>query len=72
MSELFSPKLRGLIDALRCLPGVGPKSAQRMAFHLINSDRDAAHALSAALASAADDIGMCQRCVNCLFQSGRK
>lgn len=62
MSDLFSPRLRDLIDALRYLPGVGPKSAQRMAFHLLNTDRDAARGLASALSAAADDIGMCQRC----------
>lgn len=62
MSDLFSPRLRDLIDALRYLPGVGPKSAQRMAFHMLNTDRDATRALASALAAAADDIGMCARC----------
>ncbi|MEM6641101.1 MAG: hypothetical protein AAF610_14515, partial [Pseudomonadota bacterium] len=42
-----------LIDALRCLPGVGPKSAQRMAFHLLNQHRDEARTLAAALNGAA-------------------
>lgn len=62
MTDLFSPRLRELIDALRCLPGVGPKSAQRMAFHLLNTQRDAAVTLSGALAAAAEDVGLCTRC----------
>ena len=58
----LSPLLSQLIDTLRCLPGVGPKSAQRMAFHLMERDRDGARQLSAALIEAADGIGHCQRC----------
>ena len=62
MSEIYSPLLRDLIDALRCLPGVGPKSAQRMAFHLLNSQRAAARTLAKSLAAAADAIGHCSSC----------
>lgn len=51
-----------LIDALRCLPGVGPKSAQRMAFHLLNRDRAAAEQLGAAIADALGGIGRCATC----------
>ncbi len=51
-----------MIDALRRLPGVGPKSAQRMAFHLLERDRDGARKLSEALVSAADKVGHCRRC----------
>jgi recombination protein RecR len=58
----YSPSLARLIEALRILPGVGPKSAQRMAFHLLERDRDGARALSRALAEAADNVGHCQRC----------
>ena len=58
----YSPLLRRLIEALRCLPGVGPKSAQRMAFHLLERDRDGARSLAEALAGAADGVGHCQRC----------
>ncbi len=36
----FTPRLRELLSALRCLPGVGPKSAQRIAFHLLDKDRN--------------------------------
>ena len=54
--------LDGLIEALRRLPGVGVKSAQRMAFHLLQHDRDGARRLAAALAHAVDHMGHCQRC----------
>jgi recombination protein RecR len=58
----YPPALAQLIDALRCLPGVGPKSAQRMALHLLERERDAATKLSHAIAAALTGIGHCQRC----------
>ncbi|HWM28159.1 MAG TPA: recombination mediator RecR [Woeseiaceae bacterium] len=58
----FSPLLVRLIDALRCMPGVGRKSAQRIAFHLLERDRDGASQLSQALADAVGGIGHCRRC----------
>lgn len=51
-----------LIDALRCLPGVGPKSAQRMAFHLLQHDPAGAQRLGAALARALASVRRCARC----------
>ena len=51
-----------LIEALRCLPGVGPKSAQRMAYHLLERDRDGGRELASALFGAMDGIGNCTRC----------
>ena len=54
--------LERLIDALRRLPGVGVKSAQRMAWHLLQHDRAAAGALAHALQDAVERIGHCQRC----------
>lgn len=54
--------LAELIEALRRLPGVGVKSAQRMAFHLLQHDRDGALGLAAALQAAVRDIGHCERC----------
>ena len=57
-----SPRLAALIEALRTLPGVGPKSAQRMAFHLLQDGRPGARALSEALASALDSVARCRRC----------
>jgi recombination protein RecR len=58
----YTPTLARLIDSLRCLPGVGPKSAQRMAFYLLERDRDGGRALSQALAEALQHIGHCKRC----------
>ena len=58
----FSPLLMRLIEGLRCMPGVGQKSAQRIAFHLLERDRDGASALSAALSDAVAGIGHCGRC----------
>ena len=57
-----SPLLSELIDALRCLPGVGPKSAQRMAYHLLQRNRQGALQLAESLNKAADQIGQCQQC----------
>jgi recombination protein RecR len=54
--------LDALIQALRRLPGVGIKSAQRMAFHLLQHDREGARLLARALADAADHIRHCERC----------
>lgn len=58
----YSPRLTRLIDALRRLPGVGPKSAQRMAFHLLDRDRAAAAQLGTALGDALGGISRCSRC----------
>ncbi|MCH8180112.1 MAG: recombination protein RecR [Proteobacteria bacterium] len=54
--------LDALIDSLRCLPGVGQKSAQRMAYHLLQHDRGAALRLAQALQAAVSDVGHCSRC----------
>jgi recombination protein RecR len=56
------PSLDALIDALRRLPGVGLKSAQRMAFHLLQHDREGAAALALALQDAAQRVRHCERC----------
>jgi recombination protein RecR len=56
------PLLDQLIDSLRGLPGVGPKSAQRMAFHILQRDRAAGAKLAAVLGVAVESIGHCQRC----------
>lgn len=58
----YSPLLEELIESLRCLPGVGRKSAQRMAFHLLERDRNGASKLAKTLAEAAESIGRCTRC----------
>ncbi|SET80451.1 recombination mediator RecR [Thalassotalea agarivorans] len=60
----FSPKVQGLIEAFKCLPGVGAKSAQRMAFHLLERNRAGADALSEALSVAMRDVGHCRQCRN--------
>ena len=58
----YSPLLVRLIDGLRCMPGVGQKSAQRIAFHLLERDRDGATQLASALAEAVAGIGHCRQC----------
>jgi len=60
----FSPSLQNLIDALRCLPGVGPKSAQRMSLHLLERDREGAMGLATALREAMERVGHCTLCRN--------
>ena len=57
-----SPALAALIEALRALPGVGPKSAQRMAFHLLQDARPAAQILTAALQRALERVSRCRQC----------
>ncbi|MCV6627566.1 MAG: recombination mediator RecR [Cellvibrionaceae bacterium] len=59
---MFSPLIDDLINALRCLPGVGPKSAQRMALHLLERDKPAAAKLAARLGEAVEKVGRCQKC----------
>ena len=54
--------LSQLIDGLRCLPGVGPKSAQRMAFHILQRDRAGGARLAALLSEAVQSIGHCRLC----------
>ena len=54
--------LEELVEALRCLPGVGPKSAQRMAYHLLQRDQQGARRLAQALAQAVDVLRHCSRC----------
>jgi recombination protein RecR len=57
-----SPLIGRLIEALRCLPGVGPKSAQRMAYHLLERNRDGARRLAEALVEAVEKVGHCRDC----------
>ena len=54
--------LQRLVEALRCLPGVGPKSAQRMAFHLLQNDRPGASLLGESLLEAVRNIRHCAMC----------
>lgn len=58
----FSPLLEQLIDALRALPGVGPKTAQRMALQLLTRGRENGRRLAACLAEAMAQINHCQNC----------
>ncbi|MDH3978499.1 MAG: recombination mediator RecR [Gammaproteobacteria bacterium] len=58
----YSPLLDQLLQALRCLPGVGVRTAQRMAFHLLERDREGAQALVNALSEGLDKIGECESC----------
>lgn len=57
-----SSMLEQLMEALRCLPGVGPKSAQRMAFHLLQRNRKGGLQLAEALSQAMTEIGHCSQC----------
>ena len=57
-----SPALEQLIDSLRCLPGVGPKSAQRMAYYLLQHDRKGANGLAIALDNALQVVDHCKLC----------
>jgi recombination protein RecR len=57
-----SPILDELIQSLRCLPGVGPKSAQRMAFYLLERNRSGAERLSKSVTQALEHIGHCSEC----------
>ncbi|QJQ94935.1 MULTISPECIES: recombination mediator RecR [Halomonadaceae] len=58
----FSPLVDRLLEALRVLPGVGPKSAQRMAFHLLERDREGGKRMAVVLAQALEEVGYCRRC----------
>ena len=59
---MTEPSLEALVEALRRLPGVGVKSAQRMAFHLLQHDREGARRIAFALQSAVDHVRHCERC----------
>ena len=54
--------IEALVSALRCLPGVGPKSAQRMTYHLLERDREGGRRLASALVTAMNEVGNCRRC----------
>ncbi|PCK10027.1 MAG: recombination protein RecR [Alteromonadaceae bacterium] len=66
---MFSPLIDRLIQALKRLPGVGPKSAQRMAFHLLENDRESANIIAEALAAAAASVNRCELCRNLTEQN---
>jgi recombination protein RecR len=58
----FSPLLEQLIEALRCLPGVGPRTAQRMAFQLLERNREKGKQLATILQTAMENIRHCKQC----------
>ena len=62
MAGTGSRLLDQLMEALRCLPGVGPRSAQRIAYHLVQRDREGGRRLAHVLAEAMDRVGHCHRC----------
>lgn len=59
---MSTPLLEQLIDAFRILPGVGQKTAQRMAYHVLERERDGAKRLSEVLSESVEKIGHCKRC----------
>lgn len=61
---MFSPPIQRLIDQLGRLPGVGPKSAQRIAFYILNVSREDALALSNVILEVKDKVRFCERCYN--------
>lgn len=61
---MFEGPVQDLIDALRRLPGIGTKSAQRLAFHLLKSPAEEAHALADAIVSAKQKVAICKTCFN--------
>ncbi|RKQ96389.1 DNA replication and repair protein RecR [Kushneria sinocarnis] len=65
----FSPLVEQLLESLRVLPGVGPRTAQRMALHLLERDREGGLRLSQVMAEALDRVGYCRRCRNLTEQS---
>jgi recombination protein RecR len=58
----FSPLVDDLVSALRCLPGIGPKSAQRLALHILQRNREGGMRLSSSLAKAIEGVGNCRLC----------
>lgn len=64
MSGAYAGPVQDLIDELGRLPGVGPKSAQRIAFHLLKVPKDEAVRLSAAITRAKEQVAWCRRCFN--------
>ncbi len=58
----FSPLINQLISALRCLPGVGAKSAQRMAFHILQRNKNGGQQLAQTLLTAVREVGSCKQC----------
>ena len=61
---VFAGPIQELVDELGRLPGVGPRSAQRIAFYLLETDRESALRLAQAIAEVKDRIRLCERCFN--------
>jgi len=64
MANVYAQPVQELIDELGRLPGIGPKSAQRIAFHLLKAERTDALRLANAITQAKDRVTFCQRCFN--------
>ena len=64
MGTASADSVQDLIDALGRLPGIGPKSAQRIAFHLLKVDAEEANRLARAIVDAKERVGFCARCFN--------
>ena len=64
MADPYAATVQELIDCLGRLPGIGPKSAQRVAFHLLKVDREEANRLARAIVEVKERIGFCERCFN--------
>ncbi len=64
MAAIYTPPVQTLIDELGRLPGIGPKSAQRVAFHLLKIPDDEVFRLADAIRDAKTKVGFCERCFN--------
>jgi recombination protein RecR len=64
MASAYTPPVQSLIDELGRLPGIGPKSAQRIAFHLLKGSPDDANRLAHAIREAKEKVRFCERCFN--------
>ena len=60
--DYYGEKIGSLIEELASLPGIGIKSAQRLAFHIVNMPKEKAHALAAAITDARDNVHYCREC----------
>jgi len=69
MASAYTPPVQSLIDELGRLPGIGPKSAQRIAFHLLKGSPDDANRLAHAIREAKEKVRFCDRCFN--FAEGK-
>ncbi len=64
MAPAYAAAVQELIDCLGRLPGIGPKSAQRVAFHLLKVDKEEANRLARAIVEVKERVGFCSRCFN--------